>query len=110
MLFCLLGKKDENNKRMFSLKTHYKLLSAIRKNDFELFVEVVEESDDRLADSLSMIYANMYPFAVAMESYSSKEVSLDDVQEFLSSNGYEIITHNSPTSKVFGQHIGVVYM
>lgn len=110
MLFCLLGKKDENNKRMFSLKTHYKLLSAIRKNDFELFVEVVEESDDRLADSLSMIYANMYPFAVAMESYSSKEVSLDDVQEFLSSNGYEIITHNSPTSKIVGNYIGVVYM
>ena len=110
MLFCLLGKKDENNKRMFSLKTHYKLLSAIRKNDFELFVEVVEESDDRLADSLSMIYANMYPFAVAMESYSSKEVSLDDVQEFLSSNGYEIITPNSPTSKIVGNYIGVVYM
>ena len=32
MLFLLLGKKDENNKRAYSLKTHYKLLSAIRKN------------------------------------------------------------------------------
>lgn len=110
MLFCLLGKKDENNKRMFSLKTHYKLLSAIRKNDFKLFVEVVEQSDERLADSLSMIYANMYPFAVAMESYSSNEVSLDDIQEFLSSNGYEFITPNSPTSKIVGNYIGVVYM
>lgn len=110
MLDCLLGKKDENNKIVFPVKTHHKLLRAIRENDFELFEEVVEQSDKELTDGLSMIYANIYPFAVAMESHSSNEISLDDVQEFLSSNGYEITTPNSSTSKVFGQHIGVVYM
>jgi len=110
MLDCLLGKKDENNKIVFPVKTHHKLLRAIRENDFELFEEVVEQSDKELTDGLSMIYANIYPFAVAMESHSSNVISPDDVLEFLSSNGYEITTPNSSTSKVFGQHIGVVYI
>ena len=110
MLFFLLGQKDENNKRAYSLKTHYKLLSAIRKNDFRKFAEVIEQSDERLADSLSIIYANMYPFAVAVESYFSNEISLDDIQEYLSATGFEVITSNSPASKIFGQFIGFVYL
>ena len=110
MLFFLLGQKDENNKRAYSLKAHYKLLSAIRKNDFKKFAEVIEQSDERLADSLSITYANIYPFAVAMESYFSNEISLDDIQEYLSPTGFEFITSNSPASKIFGHFIGLVYL
>ena len=102
MLFILLG-ENKKKKVFISLKTQYKLLKSIRKNDFELFEEVIEQSDERLADSLSIIYANLYPVAVALEStISSRDIPIDEMQEYLSLNGIEWFTSDSPSSKVFG--------
>ncbi len=109
MLFILLG-ENKKKKVFISLKTQYKLLKSIRKNDFELFEEVIEQSDERLADSLSIIYANLYPVAVALEStISSRDIPIDEMQEYLSLNGIEWFTSDSPSSKVFGLFIGVSY-
>ena len=109
MLFILLG-ENKKKKVSISLKTQYKLLRSIRKNDFELFEEVIEQSDERLADSLSIIYANLYPVAVALEStISSRDIPIDEMQEYLSLNGIEWFTSDSPSSKVFGLFIGVSY-
>jgi len=109
MLFILLG-ENKKKKVFISLKTQYKLLKSIRKNDFELFEEVIEQSDERLADSLSIIYANLYPVAVALEStISSRDIPIDEMQEYLSLNGIEWFTSDSPSSRVFGLFICVSY-
>lgn len=109
MLFILLG-ENKKKKVSISLKTQYKLLRSIRKNDFELFEEVIDQSDERLADSLSIIYANLYPVAVVLESsISSRDIPIDEMQEYLSLNGIKWFSSDSPSSKVFGLFIGVSY-
>ena len=110
MLFLLLGVK--NKKFTLSVKTHHKLLKSIRKNDFELFEEVMEQSDERLADGLSKFYANLYPVAIAVESFLSRDISGKEMQEFLLINGYNFfgLTPDSLPSEVLCFYIGVVYV
>jgi len=110
MLFLLLGVK--NKKFTLSVKTHHKLLKSIRKNDFKLFEEVMEQSDERLADGLSKFYADLYPVAIAIESFLSRDISGKEMQEFLLINGYNFfgLTPDSPLSDVLCFYIGVVYV